>query len=112
MIDLHCHMLPGIDDGPKSMVQALDMAKFAVENGIECAVMTPHIHPNVYDNDFQTIHERYLDFENELKAQASLLTSPWPLKCGYVPNCQYWLCKIKYPLLVFGREKGDAIGVP
>lgn len=66
MIDLHCHMLPGIDDGPKTMDQALEMAVFAVEQGIKRCVLTPHIHPNVFDNDFKSIQSIYKVFESEL----------------------------------------------
>ena len=34
MIDLHCHMLPGIDDGPRDLKTALQMAELAVADGI------------------------------------------------------------------------------
>ncbi len=50
MIDLHCHLLPGIDDGARTLVEALDMARSAVGNGIDYAVMTPHLHPGRYEN--------------------------------------------------------------
>lgn len=50
MIDLHCHLLPGIDDGPETMEQAVELARLAVANGICHAVVTPHIHPGRYSN--------------------------------------------------------------
>ena len=34
MIDIHCHMLPGIDDGAADIEEALEMARIAVEDGI------------------------------------------------------------------------------
>ena len=43
MIDLHCHILPGIDDGPVDMQTSIDMAMIAAEDGIETIVATPHI---------------------------------------------------------------------
>ena len=43
MIDLHCHILPGIDDGPVHMQTSIDMARIAAEDGIETIVATPHI---------------------------------------------------------------------
>ena len=51
MIDLHCHLLPGIDDGPETLAEALEMARIAVANGIEAAYVTPHLHPGRWDND-------------------------------------------------------------
>jgi len=42
MIDLHCHILPGIDDGAKSLEQAIEMCRMAVEDGCRAMVATPH----------------------------------------------------------------------
>lgn len=43
MIDLHCHLLPGIDDGAADMQDALAMARQGEEDGIELVCATPHI---------------------------------------------------------------------
>lgn len=51
MIDLHCHILPGIDDGAKTLEQALEMARIAVHDGIHTLACTPHIYPGMYMND-------------------------------------------------------------
>ena len=50
MIDLHCHYLPGIDDGAQTLEEALALARAAVADGITRAVMTPHVHAGVFDN--------------------------------------------------------------
>lgn len=50
MIDLHCHMLPGLDDGAADLAMSLEMARIAVADGISTVVCTPHIMPTVYDN--------------------------------------------------------------
>ncbi len=50
MIDLHCHLLPGIDDGAPDLASALEMARIAVADGILTVVCTPHIYPGLYDN--------------------------------------------------------------
>ena len=42
MIDIHCHILPGIDDGAKSMDETLEMARIAVSEGIYHIIATPH----------------------------------------------------------------------
>lgn len=50
MIDLHCHYLPGIDDGSQSLAESLDLARASVADGIAHAAMTPHIHAGRYQN--------------------------------------------------------------
>jgi len=51
MIDLHCHMLPGIDDGAPDSATSLAMARIAVADGISITACTPHIYPGLYEND-------------------------------------------------------------
>lgn len=74
MIDLHCHLLPSIDDGSKSLQESLQMAAYAVEQGICHAVMTPHIQPGSYDNDINNIRTAYLLFKQALIDQDISLT--------------------------------------
>ena len=50
MIDLHCHMLPGIDDGAGDLAVSLQMARAAVAQGITVVACTPHILPGLYHN--------------------------------------------------------------
>ena len=42
MIDVHCHILPGIDDGPRTLEQAVEMCHAAAAAGCEAIVATPH----------------------------------------------------------------------
>lgn len=42
MVDLHCHILPGLDDGPKTMEESVEMAEAAIAEGITHLVATPH----------------------------------------------------------------------
>jgi protein-tyrosine phosphatase len=55
VIDLHCHMLPGIDDGAADLQTALEMARIAVADGIRMTACTPHIYPGLYLNDAEGI---------------------------------------------------------
>lgn len=50
MIDLHCHLLPGIDDGAQTLETSLAMARIAVDDGIGTIFCTPHIYPGLYEN--------------------------------------------------------------
>lgn len=42
MVDIHCHLLPGVDDGAKSWEVSEEMCRIAVEDGIQHIVCTPH----------------------------------------------------------------------
>ena len=44
MLDLHCHILPGVADGAASLEESLAMATFCVRDGITHVVATPHCH--------------------------------------------------------------------
>lgn len=67
MIDLHSHILPGIDDGAPDLGVALEMARIAVENGVAVQACTPHIFPGLFDNSGPQIRcatqelQRHLD---------------------------------------------------
>ena len=50
MIDIHNHLLPGLDDGPGDLAEALALARLAVADGVSHMIATPHIRPGVYDN--------------------------------------------------------------
>jgi protein-tyrosine phosphatase len=43
MIDIHHHCLPGVDDGPRELSEAVDLCAAAAEAGIETIVATPHV---------------------------------------------------------------------
>ena len=50
MIDLHIHILPGLDDGPTNLGEAVEMCCICFEEGINTLVATPHIIREVYEN--------------------------------------------------------------
>lgn len=55
MIDLHCHILSGIDDGAKTVEDSLDMARKAVAQGITHILATPHYKNGRWDNEKEDI---------------------------------------------------------
>ena len=67
MIDLHCHYLPGVDDGPAEVEEALALARAAVKNGITAAALTPHIHPRRYPNSKSRLLHTFIRFQDLLK---------------------------------------------
>jgi len=59
MIDLHCHILPGLDDGAKTLEDSLEMARIAVSDGIKTIVATPHFfRGDVSAGDLASIEEK------------------------------------------------------
>lgn len=73
MIDLHCHILPGIDDGAKTLDDAVEMARIAVADGIRVQACTPHIYPGMYMNDSQGIEAARLALQAVLDEQGIAL---------------------------------------
>jgi len=71
MIDVHCRLLPGIDDGPNEWEESIAMARLAVANGITHTVATPHIHVGRWDNDRHII-ARQLSRLRECLAEAKI----------------------------------------
>lgn len=69
MIDLHCHLLYGVDDGAETLEQALALARQAVDDDIRISVLTPHIHPGRYDNTRSSLLDRVVAFRAELERQ-------------------------------------------
>lgn len=67
LIDIHSHILPGIDDGAQSIEDSLNMAKLAVEEGITKIIATPHHKNGKYLNKKQDIIQGVSEFNNLLK---------------------------------------------
>ncbi|MCC8034749.1 MAG: hypothetical protein LIO77_02305 [Rikenellaceae bacterium] len=64
--DLHCHILPGIDDGSPSMDDSLAMAEHMARAGIEEIYATPHIKSDIFPNDYNIISGVAADFSDRL----------------------------------------------
>lgn len=68
MIDLHCHLIPGLDDGPADLTAALALARACADDGVSHVVMTPHLYPGVFDNDLPGITQAAAAFCSALEA--------------------------------------------
>jgi protein-tyrosine phosphatase len=67
-IDLHCHILPGIDDGAQTMEESIAMAQAAVKQGITHILATPHVNHR-YQNDADIVFEKVTELQKELNAR-------------------------------------------
>jgi protein-tyrosine phosphatase len=66
MIDLHSHILPGIDDGAANLAVSLAMAEAFVADGVQIVAATPHIMPGVWPNDGPAIRQLVHGLQYEL----------------------------------------------
>lgn len=67
MIDLHCHLLPAIDDGARDLATALSMAEMFVADGVEVVACTPHILPGIYPNKGPQIRAAVATLQTEIE---------------------------------------------
>ena len=67
MIDIHAHILPGIDDGAEDVYDTLEMARMAADSGVDKIIATPHCNiPGMYGNYFG---REYIDrYESVVRA--------------------------------------------
>lgn len=70
MIDLHCHILPGIDDGATDLATSLAMARMFVDDGVSTVACTPHILPGLYHNTGPQIRAAVAALQLELERHA------------------------------------------
>jgi len=70
-VDLHCHLLPGVDDGAADIVETLAMLALAYEGGTRRIVATPHLfHPAFPPRTAAEIRERFARLIEELQGYA------------------------------------------
>lgn len=67
MVDLHCHLLPGVDDGSKSMEISIRLAREAMMNGVTHALLTPHHMNGHYVNHKRDVIKKTKEFQEQLK---------------------------------------------
>ena len=73
MVDIHCHLLPGLDDGPETMEESVAMAEMALADGITHVAATPHAN-DVYSFDGDRNLELCRDLAARFEARLHLAT--------------------------------------
>ena len=59
LYDIHCHILPGVDDGAKDMDMALSMIEKEIDAGVETIILTPHFRKEMFEPDMEDIWSAY-----------------------------------------------------
>ena len=67
MVDMHCHILPGVDDGSRDVDESLEMLRIAEKSGIEKMILTPHYKESHHNAPIETLRSRL----DELKGRVS-----------------------------------------
>ena len=106
MIDLHSHILPGLDDGARDMQEALKMAAMAAESGVSAMAVTPHcVH-----GDAQEVFEAWKLLQRQLRREEIPLKLYVGMEIFGTPETAELLRKeqlltlngSRYPLIEFG----------
>jgi protein-tyrosine phosphatase len=86
MIDIHAHILPGVDDGAKNLEQSLEMARMAVKDGIRTMVATPHLFKGrIFDLSQLNSKEMISQHVAQLRQKLSEETIPLEV----IPGCDF-----------------------
>ncbi|HEV7350067.1 tyrosine-protein phosphatase [Telluribacter sp.] len=100
-VDVHAHILPGLDNGALLLENSVRMARALVEAGITRVVATPHIMKGYYENSLQCIRQARWDLEAELRNRMIPLTIDLAAEY-YVGPELYQQVRAGEPLLTFG----------
>ena len=77
MIDIHCHLLYGVDDGSKSLEESVEMLKIAKKQGITGIILTPHLRHGMFKHPLEKIERHYkklMPYANKLGIEIKLGT--------------------------------------
>jgi protein-tyrosine phosphatase len=120
MVDIHCHILPGFDDGSDNIEESLRMARIAAGGGTKAIIVTPH--SNIPDSYQNYLDKEYVDTFKELKAKIKEAKIPLEIYPGheifaaedFVEQIKkrklLTLCDSDYPLVEFGfRERSESV---
>ena len=106
MIDIHCHLLPGIDDGPPSVEAAMALAHALVEDGVTQVVCTPHVFPGRFENRRASVEEDFDRFSHLMQQSGLPLQLLWAGEVRLTPEVLELLLCGELPFL--GQESATS----
>lgn len=69
MVDVHAHILPGVDDGPKTLLESMELIQQAIKEGVSDIIATPHAYNPHYDVKRSVVLEKIELLNTEIKKQ-------------------------------------------
>lgn len=109
MIDLHCHILPGVDDGARTMSEALDLVRASIDNGISGAVVTPHVYPGVWNNGQTNLRLALRALQNAIAANGLVFQAVLGAELRLHPDTVARVTVRRLPLI--GRHEGSDVAL-
>ena len=67
MVDMHAHILPGVDDGPKTMEESIQLLEMAIGEGITDIIATSHAYHQQFDVSKAQVEEKLALLHKEVK---------------------------------------------
>lgn len=69
IVDMHCHLIPGVDDGAKTYEMALEILNKEYNEGVSTVILTPHFRRKMFEPDKELVYENYKKLKNMVKKQ-------------------------------------------
>jgi protein-tyrosine phosphatase len=105
MIDLHCHVLPGIDDGAKDINESLSLIRAAIDDGISHMMCTPHIQAGYYDNTLESIAQVFEQLLRQVTLQSLNIQLAFAAEVRICPEIMILAKQEKLPFIGLWQEK-------
>ena len=97
--DCHCHVIPGVDDGSRSLAESLEMLQLLRFDGAQTVIATPHIFPGRFPNEADDLKRRF-----DVLCEAAVGIAKLELGAEYYLD-ETFPARVEGPLLCFGRER-------
>ena len=101
--DMHSHLIPGIDDGVKTLTEAVDVLHHLLDLGYKKFITTPHIMSDYFGNTAESVRAAYEHFLPQLRERGYQV----PLECAaeyYLDDTVFTAVTRKEKLLTFGTN--------
>ena len=88
-VDIHSHILPGIDDGAKNNKESLELILEMKKAGFSKIIATPHVYPGLYNNTNDSIEKSYKEISNKLDKEIDVFyASEYMLDYSLIKKCK------------------------
>jgi protein-tyrosine phosphatase len=102
-VDIHSHLLPGLDDGVQTLEEAEEIIVNFIKLGYSRIITTPHVMSDAYRNTPEGVQEKLLELKNHLKRK-KLSISVSAAAEYYLDESLFKMLETGQPLLTFGQK--------